>query len=118
MTPEGQVHGSSPAYSEEFVRDQVRHIEECLARALAGDFEAVRLPEGDTMWGNLAMHVNVVIHATRAALTRAERFEKEAAALRAVSQPDEAAMAVRSIRRPARAARPQGLVVDDERTTR
>ncbi|MCA8949348.1 MAG: HAMP domain-containing histidine kinase [Planctomycetes bacterium] len=70
-------------YSSEAVRRHIRRIESGLTRVLFGDYTAVvSLEDADPMWGNLAMHVNVVINAARNAIARAEASEREAALAR------------------------------------
>ncbi len=74
---------AEPVCSVEEVRRQIRQIEHGLTKVLFGDYKAVITLEGaDPMWGNLAMHVNVVINAVRNAIERAERSEREAAVAR------------------------------------
>lgn len=69
--------------SVDYVRQQIRQIERGLTKVLFGDYTAVVSLEGaDPMWGNLAMHVNVVINAARNAISRAEKSEREAARAR------------------------------------
>ncbi len=66
--------------SLEHVRHQMYSIEKCLTKVLFGDYGAVvALEEGDPMWGNLAMHINVAINAARNAIQRAEKSESLAA---------------------------------------
>ncbi len=69
--------------SIDYVRKQIQSIEDGLARAVKGEFAPVELEDADTLWGSFVMQVNVVINATRTALTRAEKFEREAAESRA-----------------------------------
>lgn len=75
--------GNDKTCSVEAVREQMRQIEAGLTKVLFGDYTAViSLEEADPMWGNLAMHVNVVINAARNAIARAEASEREAAKAR------------------------------------
>lgn len=74
---------AAPTCSVAYVRHQIRQIERGLTKVLFGDYTAVVSLEGaDPMWGNLAMHVNVVINAARNAISRAEKSEREAARAR------------------------------------
>ena len=90
-----------------------------LLRAMSGDYEAIELEDADTMWGNFAMHVNVVINATRTALTRAEKFEREAAEARERAREACCSAGSNSLSRPQSVARPRNFVIDsDDRTPR
>ncbi|MCR9246342.1 MAG: hypothetical protein NXI31_15020 [bacterium] len=108
MTEGSEAATEAEKCPADYVRKQIRKIEDGLRRAMSGEYSAIRLDDADTLWGNLAMQVNVVINATRTALTRAERFEREAAAARAV----------RSLPRPESAAKPRDFVETDDRRTR
>jgi putative methionine-R-sulfoxide reductase with GAF domain len=72
-----------PAY----VQRQIELIEEALTRVLFGDYAVVvRTEPGAPVWGNLAMHVNVVINAARNAIARAERERRRVEALYELSR--------------------------------
>ncbi|MCR9246341.1 MAG: HAMP domain-containing histidine kinase [bacterium] len=82
-SPENGAVPAQKSYSLDEVRDYIRQIESGLTKVLFGDYTAViKLEDADPMWGNLAMHVNVVINAARNAITRAETSEREAAVAR------------------------------------
>lgn len=71
---------AAPTFAPERVREQVRRIEHGLTRVLFGDYTAViSLEDPEPLWGNLAMHINVVINAARNAIRRAEESERQAA---------------------------------------
>ena len=75
----GEAHPETSP-DQEYVRRQMRRIEECLTKVLFGDYTVVvRMEEGDPQWGNLAMHINVAINAARNAIARAEKSEELAA---------------------------------------
>ena len=62
------------------VQRKIRIIEACLTKVLFDDYTAVvRIDDGDPIWGNLAMHINVAINAARNAIARAEKSEELAA---------------------------------------
>ncbi len=82
-TAEPQTAGSDVGYTHDSVRSNIRQIESGLTKVLFGDYTAVvSLDDANPMWGNLAMHVNVVINAARNAIARAEASEREAALAR------------------------------------
>ncbi|MCA8949347.1 MAG: hypothetical protein KDE27_07580 [Planctomycetes bacterium] len=97
--------------SVDYVRRQIEQIEAGLQRALAGDFRAIRLDDADPLWGGFAMHVNVVINAARTAMTRAERFEREAAEVRRRSADAAGSPPVRALPRPAGGRVPRDFVL-------
>lgn len=64
----------------DYVRRQIELLQDGLTQVLFGDYSVVVQTEGGaTIWGNLAMHINVVINATRNAIARAEKSEALAA---------------------------------------
>jgi PAS domain S-box-containing protein len=64
----------------DYVRRQIELIQERLTEVLFGDYSVVIQTEpGAPIWGNLAMHINVVINAARNAIARAEKSEALAA---------------------------------------
>jgi signal transduction histidine kinase len=66
--------------SPDYVSKQIELIQEGLTQVLFGDYSVVvRTEGGDPIWGNLAMHINVVINAVRNAIARAEKSEALAA---------------------------------------
>lgn len=77
------VAAAGATFAPERVREQVRRIEHGLTRVLFGDYTAViSLEDPEPLWGNLAMHINVVINAARNAIQRAEESERQAALAR------------------------------------
>ncbi len=69
---------SQPAYVER----QIALIEEALTGVLFGDYSvSVQTEPGAPIWGNLAMHINVVINAARNAIARAEHERRRVEAL-------------------------------------
>lgn len=64
----------------DYVRRQIELIQERLTEVLFGDYSVVIQTEpGSPIWGNLAMHINVVINGARNAIARAEKSEAVAA---------------------------------------